>query len=104
VLDPIVLGYDPLVVVLVRASRKGTSKFWFAFCRAPCARNESKQPFPEVFFNKMFVKVKRCDANNSNVVTHQALHFFGQMSILVTRVLKMNVEKKVERSKHINGM
>lgn len=88
-LDAIVLRYDPLVVVLVRTAGKGARKLWLALRGVPRARNKSKHPFPEMFFNKMFVKVEGCDANNFGVVTHEALHPFARLSILVSRVLKM---------------
>ena len=91
-LDPVVLGYDPLVVMLVRASGKRARKFGFSFRGVSCARNESKHSFPEMFFNEMLVKVKGCYANKLDVVTHEALQLFCRLSILVSRVLKMKAK------------
>ena len=92
VLDSIVLGYDPLVMMLVRASGKRARKFRFSFRGVSGARNESQHPFPEMFFNEMLVKVKGCDANKLDVVTHEALQLFCRLSILVSRVLKMKAK------------
>ena len=85
-LDTEVLRDDPLVVVLVVTSGKGTRVPRFPFRRSSRARNESQHPFPEVLLNEVFVKVERRSTDKSDVIAHQALNF--ERGLRVRRLIR----------------
>ena len=79
-LDAVVLGNDPLVVMLIKASLKRAAEPWLATYGAANAWNEIKEPITEMFFDQMLVQIERSGSHDLDVVTHQALH------LLVKRV------------------
>ena len=70
VLDSIVLGYDPLVMMLIVTSVKRTRVLGLSFWRSADARDQCKHSFPEMLFDKMLVEIERCGAHQLDVVTH----------------------------------
>ena len=84
-LDAVVLGDDPLVVVLVRATGKRTGEPRFAFRKVSGARDEREHSISEMFFDQMFVQVERSGPDHLDIVAHQALN--SLLRILLSRIL-----------------
>ena len=84
-LDAVVLGDDPLVVVLVRATGKRTGEPRFAFRKVTGARDEREHSISEMFFDQMFVQVERSGPDHLDIVAHQALN--SLLRIFLSRIL-----------------
>jgi len=85
VLDAVVLGDDPLVVMLVIATGEGAGILRLTFRRRSGARNEGQHAFPEMLFDEVFVKFERSSTNQSDVITHQTLD--SELSLWMRRLV-----------------
>ena len=83
-LDAVVLGDDPLVVVLVRTTRKRTRVPRFAFRKVSGARDEGEHSISEMFLDQMLVKIEGSGSDHLDIVAHQTLNTL--LSILLSRV------------------
>lgn len=84
VLDAVVLGDDPLVVVLVVAAGKRARVFRLPFGRSADARDKGEHSFPEMLLDKVLVEIERGGADQPDVVAHQALE--ARLTLLLRRL------------------